>query len=1429
MNFFYKKIVAALLLSFCFSLVFAQAPPDPEKLLLLDDIVCGQTVVGTTVGASSLFHKQLHKQRNSPCAVRPDVRSTAIDYLSDAAYRLELDSPTSIRFKLANNTQGTDFDLFLYGTRIDIKGRIAIDIRACMGASATISGDVGPVEEFEADLEAGTYYVVVDGARSGDVGDFELTLECGFRNISCGQELAGNTIGKDREFSTSSHYGACLGNTVVNTYEASEELFRFELQEATTVLLKLKNESGKNLDMFLLESEYVVGDNEIIPVPGNCLLAGTQPDSAANEELVIDLAPGFYWVVVDGDLLPGFPVDIEVNEGPFLLSLTCFELPTPCDLESNFIQAGSIIQNFFDDGDDVLAVIPPQETPRRKALSFISCISEVYGNTVPNYAKAYTYYHDGIASSFTISVPESGPGVSAFVFSCEADDRSSSCLGVTDQASGPLVISGVEEGYYQVLLVSNQLNSFTLSVDDPVGPCFGEGITFLAPGVFIDTTVTGLGNDFDPSLDDRFGNCYFGNRSFAGEDMVFALEIDRPEDLELGSLVFESDEELGVFVFNYLCGEGCLSGFDVFPDSSLVLELKSVFQEPGIYYVFVDQADPTGDGAFTVNYRTAQEYVIKSRELNACALAGAQEHVIRFDDGILRDIKPTDKVRVDFPEESKIEGEYTYSLLPRPLEVSGNTFKPFTIYAQSPEALEDGKRCGLEVGEKFVIELEDENGDEIELMAVWDPEFAQDTFAGSGAVSRVRTLSRSGVARLKVFRFVPDISLEDLRSERAEIGANINVNPGEQWRITKLDPSQEWYSFSVDRGRGKSRITITVEESLESDLRTAEFVLRTSRGRDVIMISQKTDACFSSRFRIDGIRTTPVLCKGDDNGTAEVFLAGGNPEYSYLWSNGNTTARVEDLSGGTYTVEVQDANGCRAIEEIRIPEPDNSLQVEITIEEPVRCEGSSTGRLLATGTEGYGNYQYAWEGGDFSEDGSLDGVGAGTYTVQVKDVVGCTETAEFTLPGPDNPLRIESIVQTVLPSCPGDSDGEVVVTIEGGTPDFSVIGLDEAQICDVSAVDAEGQTSITLCALAAADYTIVILDGDNCAVSGSFSVEDPAGMVLSITTTEVSCFGFTDGTATVDVVSGGSPGFSYQWSVPGDEERVGGLAAEPVQVTVTDGNGCEETAEATPGGPAAELSVDFNVLSEVTCEDPFSGGLLAMPEGGWPGNYSIFWSEPVNAFSPAATGLYAGTFSVLVTDSRGCTATSEFTMNGPANAPVIELDAVQNDQSSEEEEGNGSIDVTVTGGAGDYVFEWTLDGEVFSTDEDLAGLVAGEYVLKVTDSENCMSALVVSVTSESGTSIRPIIGVQNHKAKEEAEHLIRVYPNPASDQLFVQYSGKSDLTAELWSLTGQKLRSLQWSDGPSTYAVDLVELPQGSYILNLVSGDFVTTKKILIQ
>jgi hypothetical protein len=359
--------------------------------------------------------------------------------------------------------------------------------------------------------------------------------------------------------------------------------------------------------------------------------------------------------------------------------------------------------------------------------------------------------------------------------------------------------------------------------------------------------------------------------------------------------------------------------------------------------------------------------------------------------------------------------------------------------------------------------------------------------------------------------------------------------------------------------------------------------------------------------------STDATTNGGSDGTASVTASGGTPPYTYLWNTGATTSSISGLVAGTYSVTVTDAKGCTAECSTTVNEPGCNLSATAD-GTPVSCHDGSDGTATATPTGNNGAVTYLWSNGATTQ--TISGLSAGTYTVTITDAVNCTAIASYTV---TEPPVMDLTCSSTDATTNGGSDGTASVTASGGTPPYTYLWN-------------TGATTSSISGLVAGTYSVTVTDAKGCTDQCTATVDEPdCNLSASADGTPVSCHGGNNGTATA-TPTGNNGAVTYLWSNGATTQTISGLSAGTYTVTITDAVNCTATASYTVTEPPV---MDVTCSStDVTTNGGSDGTASVTASGGTP-PYTYLWNT--GATTSSISGLVAGTYSVTVTDAKGCT------------------------------------------------------------------------------------------------------------------------------------------------------------------------------------------------
>ena len=524
-----------------------------------------------------------------------------------------------------------------------------------------------------------------------------------------------------------------------------------------------------------------------------------------------------------------------------------------------------------------------------------------------------------------------------------------------------------------------------------------------------------------------------------------------------------------------------------------------------------------------------------------------------------------------------------------------------------------------------------------------------------------------------------------------------------------------------------------------------------------------------------------ISCKGENDGSINLAVTGGTPNYTYAWTKtgdntfSKTTQDISGLGPGTYNVTVTDANDCTDTASFTITEPVELTIADAGLSTAINCfDGNGQIKVNITGdSNGDGsnqNYTYTLTGTDYNGNAVSESVQttlltytftpkAGTYTVKVSDANICEKTTnQITLTQPSAALAIAESITNI--TCNGDDDGAIDVTISGGTTGYSYAWTGPSSF---------SSTSADLTNLAPGAYSLTVTDSNNCTISKSFTITEPdelvaTGVISNNNGFGISCNGADDGSINLSV-SGGTTGYSFAWTKTGDgsynstSEDLSNLSPGTYNVTVTDANDCTDTASFTITEPdELTIAADASLSTAIDCFD--GNGQIKVNitgnsnNGGASTNYvytlsgTNYSGATVNE-SVTTTALNytftpkAGTYTVKVSDANNCEkTTNQITLTQPSAALAI-AESITNITCNGQN--NGAIDLTISGGTVNYSFAWTKTGNAgySANSKDINSLSPGVYNVTVTDANNCKISKSFTITEPDVLDVTGVISNNN--------------------------------------------------------------------------------------
>lgn len=536
-------------------------------------------------------------------------------------------------------------------------------------------------------------------------------------------------------------------------------------------------------------------------------------------------------------------------------------------------------------------------------------------------------------------------------------------------------------------------------------------------------------------------------------------------------------------------------------------------------------------------------------------------------------------------------------------------------------------------------------------------------------------------------------------------------------------------------------------------------------------------------------------CPGDNNGSLTITSTGGQgDDYYYLGEDDETASNFgnfNNLFEGSYYVMVTDDAGCSVSQIVDVPEVPE-LVVNATLTQGMSCNGTDDAIIEVEGSGGTGELEFYFQGDDpstMSTNLTYNNLGEGSYTIICVDENGCLDNS---LPVQiNNPPAINVYITGYSDaSCADITDGVIVAAITGGgaptTNEFLIDGV----TYESSPIE-----------IAAGTYVVQAIDINGCIGSAAEEITiGPDAILVNSVSSPVSCNDDEDGSIAWSP-SGGAGGFSV--GVDGDiitgTDDLDGLAPGFYTIEVVDANGCtvNEVVE-VENAPAIEVTTE---TVDVLCNGDFNGSVVVSATGG-SGEFSYSDDDNNYSIDNQFVNLSAGEYVFYVQDGNACETTVSAIINEPAELVVTGI------ASTGDADGEGSIDISISGGTPDYSYDWSGPDVDGSIDADLVGISTGTYTVQVTDGNGCIAVGQFEIITNSVFELPN--GIE-----------ISVFPNPSCGVFNIMWNGAmgGDVSYNIIDGLGRTIDSGVWNETGSSFntVFDLSGLESGMYRLNVIS------------
>ena len=418
-----------------------------------------------------------------------------------------------------------------------------------------------------------------------------------------------------------------------------------------------------------------------------------------------------------------------------------------------------------------------------------------------------------------------------------------------------------------------------------------------------------------------------------------------------------------------------------------------------------------------------------------------------------------------------------------------------------------------------------------------------------------------------------------------------------------------------------------------------------------------------------------------------------------------------NLLSGYYTATfIADSSSCSATTTFNIINQNSDLIASVAVP-PILCNDSTTTATI-TVMGGTAPYQYILNGDTIASNGVIENVLPGIYNIEVVDANQCSYFLSFTVVEPTQMVANFGCPSCVVDvDCHGEATGMATVTITGGTTPYTYAWSHDPLL-----------NNRTATGLTAGTHTVTITDANGCETTAEVTINEPAApLALSGIITDADCYGTYTGSVSVTVTGGTQP-YSYVWSNGMATPTISGLASDNYFVTVTDAHGCTIVGGAYQVDEPTEIAITVTSITHTYCNSNMGAAVITTTEAGTitvNGNNYIVTSPD---FEATVTGLAAGYYTAIFTNSAGCTSQTSFNItnqNSTLSATLSIFDILCFG-------GTGSVTVTPTGGVAPYLY--ALNNGSAQSSPTFTDLTAGAYIVTVYDATGCTFVLNFTIT-----------------------------------------------------------------------------------------------------
>jgi gliding motility-associated-like protein len=456
------------------------------------------------------------------------------------------------------------------------------------------------------------------------------------------------------------------------------------------------------------------------------------------------------------------------------------------------------------------------------------------------------------------------------------------------------------------------------------------------------------------------------------------------------------------------------------------------------------------------------------------------------------------------------------------------------------------------------------------------------------------------------------------------------------------------------------------------------------------------------------IQHNNISCYGFSDGSLEIAAWGGTAPLQVSLFNNEALyfgTQINGINAGSYTLQIEDANGCRISESVIFTQPQPLVLGELSSEE-ISCAGYNDGVLQVQASGGTSPLSATLTGLQNTYYGfNINNIAAGVYNLTVNDINGCFVEQNVVFEAPAPLLVSDFTLEHV--SCYGLNDGSLLVSATGGTGNYTILLSNQNNAYSGNSMQG----------IAPGLYELSITDANSCEVLQQLTVTEPELLEMEVASMQdISCFGLDNGSLEVEV-SGGTAPLEVELSSALNTYYgtfISNIIPGEYTLNISDANGCLIT-ESFQFQEPEPLEIALAEITAVTCHGLSNGSISISATGGF-APYSVTTVSNGIIYSGfQLSSLSGGEYAVTVSDNNGCEASDVLTLIEPEALTIAS--AIQNDITCYGLD-NGSLMVTAQGGTAPL--SSTLQGTNGSYQGfSINGIAPGSYTLTIEDANGC--------------------------------------------------------------------------------------------------------------